>query len=269
MSTSYVIVGQQVAGLQFLKLVLGYHLRPGLDDLVLLCHLIVELIRRCAIRYHHHVVDARLGLVNGRVVGMAVNLRVHHGKHGVGRLAQRPIDRLASPVGYRLRLVLGATEHHIDNLLRLVGDNLRQDLLLRVDELRLNLRTIAQCHVAYQVDAVTIGITALGNLHHRSIVDVLGHLRCLVDATLAAGYLVKHLFVHGADGGHRRHHNVLHRTDIEVGVGTHHRRVAAGADVVADGHGVREGLAALCCVNKLVNRSLLCFSGTDGTDSGT
>ena len=61
-------------------------------------------------------------------------LAVYNGEHRVGRLAKRQIDRFLRVVGYGLCIGLGAGEHHIHNLLRLVGDNLLQQLVLRIDE---------------------------------------------------------------------------------------------------------------------------------------
>ena len=131
--------------MQFLVLVQGNHIHPCFDHLILLCHLVTEFACLPVFRYHHKVVDAILSLVDGVVVGMVFELilTVHHGELRVGRLAQRQIDWLLRVVGYRLCLVLGATVHHIDNLLRLGRDNLIQQLLLRIDELRIDLRTIA------------------------------------------------------------------------------------------------------------------------------
>ena len=74
---------------------------------------------------------------------MSVYRLVHHGKRRVGGQAQRQIDGLLRAVGYGLRLLLRAKEHHVGNLLRLVGDDLRENLLLRVEELRLHLRAVA------------------------------------------------------------------------------------------------------------------------------
>ena len=223
---------------------------------------------RLACRYHHHVVETLLRLVFAVVVQcVLLHLPVHHGKHGVGRLTQRPVDRPPGTVGNGLGISLGAAEHHVDNLLRLVGDNLCKNLLLRVDELRLHLRTIAYCHVAYQVDGVALGIDAIGNLHHRSVTDILGYCRHLVLSAQTSGFLFKHLLGHGANGRHRCQHDVLHRTDVEVGIGTHHRRVAAGADVVVNDHRVREGLVALHIVHQFVYRDFFCLAAHDRTDS--
>ena len=48
----------------------------------------------------------------------------------------------------------------------------------------------------------------------------------------------------GTNGGGGLHLDVLHRTDVEVAVGTHELRVAAGRDVLCRGHGVFEGTFA-------------------------
>ena len=74
---------------------------------------------------------------------------------------------------------------------------------------------------------------------------------------------------HGADAGHGCHHHVLHRADIDVGIGTHHRRVAAGAHCVVQHHRVREGFASLCVVHQLVNGALFKLSGANRTDDST
>ena len=265
-------------GTQLLALVAGYHVDPGLDHLVLLGHLVAEFALVSVGGQHDEVVDALLCLFYRGVVGMSFGLlAVHHGKHRVGWQAQRQIDGLLRVVGYRLGLSLRATVHQVDNLLRLGGDNLRQQLLLRVDELRLNLRSVAQGHVANQVEGVAllfhilveVHLLALGNLHQGAVLVVLADFRRHGACALAGSYLVEHLLGHGTDGRHRRHHHVLHATDIEVGIGTHHRRVAAGANVVANDHRVREGLRALCVVHQEVNVGIPCVGIVDGTHRGT
>ena len=243
--------------MQFLALVLRYHLQPGLNHLVLLFHLVGEVFLFLARGQYHEVVDALLSLVDGRVVGMTINLLVHHGERGVGRLAQRQIDWLLRVVGYCLGIGLGTYVHQVENLLGLGRDNLIEQLLLRVDELRIELRTVAQGHVAYQVILHRLAILAyhlaIGNLQYRAVLYVLAHIGCHAIATHAGFDVVEHAVGHGADGRHWRYHHVLHRTDVQVGIGTHHRWVAAGADVVAYYHGVREGLVAVGIVHQHVD----------------
>ena len=147
--TAYVVVGQQVARLQFLALVLRYHLQPGLNHLVLLGHLIGEVASLLALWQYYQVVDAILSRVDTVVVFAIVELLVNYSKILIGALAQRQIDRLLRVVGYRLGIVLGTYVHQVDNLLGLGRDNLIDELLLRVDELRIELRSVTQSHIAY------------------------------------------------------------------------------------------------------------------------
>ena len=255
--TAYVVVGQQVARLQFLALVLRYHLQPGLNHLVLLGHLIGEVASLLARGQYHEVVDAILSRVDTVVVGTITEFLVHYGKILIGALAQRQIDRLLRVVGYRLGIGLGTYVHQVENLLGLGRDNLIEQLLLRVDELRIELRTVAQGHVAYQVILHRLAILAyhltIGNLQYRAVLYVLAHIGCHAIATHAGFDVVEHAVGHGADGRHWCYHHVLYRTDVQVGIGTHHRWVAAGADVVAYYHGVREGLAAVGIVHQHVD----------------
>ena len=104
--------------------------------------------------------------------------------------------------------------------------------------------------------AVLVFLLALGYLHQVAILDILGqHAVCvhLSDAQLAEN-LVVHRVGQGTDGAHGRHRDVLHRADVEVGVGTHHRRVAAGAHCVREYHRVRVGLAALHVEHEVLHR---------------
>ena len=71
------------------------------------------------------------------------HLGIRQGKHRVGRQAQRQIDGLLRLLGQCLCLFLRAGVHQLENLLRLGGDDLRHDLLLRVDEVGLQLRAVA------------------------------------------------------------------------------------------------------------------------------
>ena len=122
--------------MQLVVLVLANHIRPGFNDLILLDNLVGEFARLLAFGYHHEVVDAFLRHVDEVVVGMTIELilAVYNGEHRVGRLAKRQIDRFLRVVGYGLCIGLGAGVQHIHNLLRLVGDNLLQQLVLRIDE---------------------------------------------------------------------------------------------------------------------------------------
>ena len=115
-----------------------------------------------------------------------------------------------------------------------------QNLLLRVNELRLELWSVAERNVAHQVELLAVGILALGYVYHRAILGVLRHvaIRISLPDTRPCQSCLIHRVAHGTYAGHWRHLHVLHLTDVEVGVGTHHRWVAAGAYVVAEHHGV-------------------------------
>ena len=111
---------------------------------------------------------------------------------------------------------------------------------------------------------------ALGKLNHRTILVVLAHIgshTCHCACTGTHDFI--HAVGHGADGGHRCHHYVLHGTDVEVGICTHHRWVTAGADVVADNHRVRESLAALRIIHQHVNVGIPCVGDADRTRCST
>ena len=72
----------------------------GLEVIEYLFHLVAEVALLLVARQHYEVVDAVLGLLNGRVVGMArYHLRVRQGKIRVGRQAQRQIDGLLRGIG--------------------------------------------------------------------------------------------------------------------------------------------------------------------------
>ena len=49
---------------------------------------------------------------------------------------------------------------------------------------------------------------------------------------------------HGTQGYHGAHHHVGLHADIEVSIGTYHRRTRRGADVLVGSHGVVEGALA-------------------------
>ena len=140
--TAYVVVGQQVARLQFLALVLRYHLQPGLNHLVLLGHLIGKISSLLALWQYYQVVDAILSRIDTVVVGTITEFLVNYSKILIGTLAQRQIDRFLRIVSYRLGIVLRSHVHQVDNLLGLGRDNLIEQLLLRVDELRIDLRAV-------------------------------------------------------------------------------------------------------------------------------
>ena len=152
--------------------------------------------------------------------------------------AQRAIDGLVRRVGKRLCIRLAADEHLVQYLACQTGNNLLQDLLLRVDEVRLDLRTVAERHVAYQVELIAVGIRTLGDVYQRGILGVLRHVARrvhLTDARLCQSCLI-HRVSDGTDAGHGLHLHVLHLTDIKVGISTHHRGVTAGADGVREHH---------------------------------
>ena len=103
--------------------------------------------------------------------------------------------------------------------------------MLRVNEVRLQRGAVGEHLVAHQVERVPAVVESLGYLHHASRLKESASL-----AERAVGY--------GADGRGGLHHDVLHRADEEVAVGTHELRVRAGRDVLGGGHGVLEGTLA-------------------------
>ena len=111
---------------------------------------------------------------------------------------------------------------------------------------------------------------AAGNLHYSAILDALAYLgnHAALGSRTGNDSLI-HAVGDGTDGRHRRDDDVLHRTDIEVGIGTHHRRVAAGADIVAHHHRMREGLAAVTVVHEHINLGILSICGIDRTDASS
>ena len=97
---------------------------------------------------------------------------------------------------------------------------------------------------------------ALGYLHQVAILQVFRQHTVWVhlsEAQLALN-LVVHRIGQGADSRHRLHRYVLHRTDIEVGVGTYHRRIAAGAHCVRENHCVAVCLSALHGEHEVLHR---------------
>ena len=69
-------------------------------------------------------------------------LGICHAECRIGHFAQRPIDGLMRAVGYGLGLFLCTNVHQTSYLLSLGRDNLRHQLLLRVDEVRLQLGAV-------------------------------------------------------------------------------------------------------------------------------
>ena len=118
--------------------------------------------------------------------------------------------------------------------------------------------------ILHRLAILTYHLT-IGNLQYRAVLYVLAHFGCHAIAAHAGFDIVKHTVGHSADGRHRRYHHVLHRTDVQVGIGTHHRWVAAGADVVAYYHGVREGLAAVGIVHQHVDIAINIVRQADRT----
>ena len=124
-------------------------------------------------------------------------------------------------------------------------------MLLRVDELRLHLRPVAQRLVAHQVIDGVVDIAALGNVDECAVLACDGSRhasRVFLHGYLAAISPTQHLAVHvvgdSAYGGHRRHHHVLYYAYVEVGIGSYHRATATGGDVLAHVHRIAVGLLA-------------------------
>ena len=107
--------------------------------------------------------------------------------------------------------------------------------------------------VAHQMELLTIGIHALGNVYQCTILSILCHLTSGVDLTHAqtCQHCLIHLVSDGTDGGHWCHLYVLYHTDVEVSIGTHHRWVAAGTDVLTYRHSIRPCLTAIIVEHKV------------------
>ena len=180
--TGDVVAVHQFGGVQFLALVLRNHLRPGVDDFALVRHLVVEVAHLFARGQHDDVVRRVVGRLNGRVI-----LLVGQRKLRVGRLAQRAVDRLVRRVGQYLCIGLAADEHVVHDFASQVRDDLLQNLLLRIDEVRLQLRAVAERHVAHQVELLAVGIHTVGNVDQRAVLGILCHVALrvrLADARL-------------------------------------------------------------------------------------
>ena len=124
-----------------------------------------------------------------------VILGIAHTEHRVLLVAQRQIDRLLGLVGQCLGVLLCTDIHQFENILGQSWDDLCQNLLLRVDELRLYLRTVCHRLVAYQMELVALGVVALGNVQHRAILAEHTHH---AHRTFARGqtYAACHVLVH-------------------------------------------------------------------------
>ena len=147
------------------------------------------------------------------------------------------VNGLTGGIGLSLCLCLRTGEHQGAQLFRFRGEEFRQDVLLRVDEFRLHLRTVADGLVAYQMVEILIGIITLGNLYEGAI---LGADTLCITAIQSAQHVLIDAVGDSTDGAHRSNHVVLYRTDIQVGISSYHVLVATGDDVLTDIDGVRE-----------------------------
>ena len=141
---------------------------------------------------------------------------------------QRAIDGLSCGVRLGFRISSGADKHHREDLPGQFRDELTDDIVLRVYEVRRQLRAVGHHLVAHEVQQRVAVVAALCNLHHAAFLHRACHL--LEDAVRNGPY-----------GCGRFHHNVLHHADIHIAVGTHQLLVTAGRDVFIDIHGVVEG----------------------------
>ena len=212
-------------------LVLGYHRRPVKHTLAELRYLVFAAV--AALGPHHQVVDALLGLLLRQVEDILPALvahldhlsSIHHTEVGVAGLAQRPIDVLARSVGHSLGFGLRTREHQRLALLTQLGDQLVDDVALRVHEGGFDLGPDAYHLVAHQVQGVATGTMATGNLDHAPGMKL-------------ALQLFPHTLRYGPDGHHGLQRVAGLRADIDIGIGTHHELRTARADIHIIGHGV-------------------------------
>ena len=92
------------------------------------------------------------------------------------------------------------------------------------------------------MELITIQVLTLGNVYHRAVVIAVA---ACCTATQSALQLLEDAVGDGTDGTHGLNDDVLRHTDIQVGIGSHHVRVAAGSDVFIHVHRVGEGTMAL------------------------
>ena len=74
-------------------------------------------------------------------------------------------------------------------------------------------------------------------LHHAA---VHAHACNRVGAGQTSGHLTEHAVGNGTYGIARCHRHIVHRTDIEIGIGSDHVRIGTGADVLCELCSVRE-----------------------------
>ena len=103
-------------------------------------------------------------------------------------------------------------------------------------ELRCHLRPVGQRLVAHQMEGVAAQVMSFGNVYECAILHLVARGQCL--ASQPPQHQLVGAVGNGTYGRGRRDHHVLHHTDIEVGIGTHHRCGGAGADVFAEAHRV-------------------------------
>ena len=203
-------VGHEVCGTELLLLVLGYHLHPGQQALLQVVHVVGEVTRRLAGGVDDGVVDAEVGVV---------------------RADLRQVDGLPGGIGLGLCLGGCAGVHLGAYLLGELRDELMDDVVLRVDEVRLELRPVGHHLVAHQVQQVPLVVRSACYL------DGAPGLQCPAGGLIdAVGY--------GAYGQCGLHHDVLYGAYVDVAVGAHQSRTAAGRDVLDRRHGVVEGTLA-------------------------
>ena len=180
-----------------------------------------------------------------------VVLGIGQTEHRIGRFAQRQVNRRLRLIGHCLSLVACTYVQQFGYLLGQLRYCLRQNLLLTQDKLRLQLRTVGQRLVAYQVELIALGIHSLSNRHQRSYVVLI------------------HRVGQCTDGRHRHHLDVLYHTDIQVGIGANHRRIVARGNLVLRRHRVRVGLIARQVEYELRCGSVTVLSGEDVARGGT
>ena len=149
-------------------------------------------------------------------------------------------------------LFLRADEHESIDFFRQFGDELIDEIVLRMDEVRSEFRSVSHHLVAHEVQQRVSIVLALGNLHHTVFLHRASHLQ---EGTVRDG----------TDGGGGFHHDILHHTDIHVTVGTYQFLVRTGRDVFVDIHRVVEGTVTTARPHQVERGGKV--AGGDGVES--
>ena len=224
-----------VGGFEFLLLVGGHHVGPGVHGLAEVLHLVL-LGSAVAVGQDDLVVDTLLRGTDGGVVNIfpfcAARLHrllgVEDSEVRVVRGAQRAVNGLSGGVGLRLGFGLGAGEHQRLALLRQVGDKLLDDVLLRVNESGLDGLAQSDDFIAHEVEDAVLLVASGSYFHH-------------VASLARSGAGLERGVVNGSDSHRRAQEDIRLHAQIEVCVGAHHGDAAVGGDVLVGGQRVGEG----------------------------